>query len=148
MTISRIYLDLCALKRSYDDRTQARIRLEREAVKVILQRVHDGGLEACNSSALEEENEQNPLAERRERTAELLRRFRPYVSYGPEIESGALRLEALGFGAYDAVHLASAHHGKAAVFVTCDDGLMRRWRRYGSPFPMRALNPVDFARES
>ena len=35
----RIYLDNCALNRPFDDRSQERIRLETEAIIVILSRV-------------------------------------------------------------------------------------------------------------
>ena len=47
----RVYLDVCALSRPFDDQTQARIRLETEAVELILSRVRQEDLQLIVSAA-------------------------------------------------------------------------------------------------
>ena len=55
-----VYLDLCCLKRPFDDQRQARIALESTAVLAILQAVADGRVNAVRSLAHELENDRNP----------------------------------------------------------------------------------------
>lgn len=45
----RIYLDVCALCRPFDDQTQIRIRLETGAVQLILSHVRSGDLALITS---------------------------------------------------------------------------------------------------
>ncbi len=51
----RIYLDSCSLQRPLDDQTQARIRVETEAVLAILAATQAGDIVLLNSEALEYE---------------------------------------------------------------------------------------------
>ncbi len=48
----RIYLDACCLNRPFDDQTQARIRLEAEAVLIILTQCQMGDWEWIGSDRL------------------------------------------------------------------------------------------------
>lgn len=49
----RIYLDACCLNRPFDDQTQDRIRLEAEAVLLILAHIEAGDWDMIGSEALE-----------------------------------------------------------------------------------------------
>ena len=60
----RLYLDVCCLQQPFDDQTQPRIRLEAEAIKLILDRVEDGQFEWLTSEVVDYEIAQNPDAER------------------------------------------------------------------------------------
>ena len=62
----RVYLDMCCLKRPFDDQSQPRIHLESEAVLAILS-AHAELVEFVHSSALDLENNQNPLPTRADR---------------------------------------------------------------------------------
>lgn len=42
----------------------------------------------------------------------------------------AAKLQDLGFSRFDALHLACAEHAEVDVFLTTDDGLLSRARRY------------------
>ena len=53
-------------------------------------------------------------------------------------------LEALGFGDFDALHLACAERGGAEVFLTTDDKLLRRAERHAGQLRVRAVNPVNW----
>ena len=49
----RIYLDVCCLNRPFDDQSQARVRLEGQAVLAILDRVSEGKWEWVSSDAVD-----------------------------------------------------------------------------------------------
>jgi predicted nucleic acid-binding protein len=57
----------------------------------------------------------------------------------------ARELVRLGFKAADAVHLAAAEAGRAGVFLTCDDRLYRRGRRYRQR--LQVANPLEWMKE-
>jgi hypothetical protein len=59
----------------------------------------------------------------------------------------AEELEALGFGDFDALHLACAERGGAAVFLTTDDRLLRRASRHAGEMHLRVMNPVSWLSE-
>jgi len=48
----KIYIDTCCLQRPLDDQSQARIRVETEALFAVLASVHAGHFQLLNSSAL------------------------------------------------------------------------------------------------
>ena len=62
----KLYLDVCCLKRPFDDQTQPRIRMETEAVLSLLA---EGAVQftLVRSVAHDLENDQNPLPWRAER---------------------------------------------------------------------------------
>jgi hypothetical protein len=59
-----VYLDACCLNRPFDDQTQDRIRLESEAVLLIIGHVHRGDWRWTGSEVLSFEVKRNPDAER------------------------------------------------------------------------------------
>ena len=63
----KIYLDACCLNRPFDDQRQPRIRLEAEAISLILQKLHQREWEWIGSEVLVYELEQTVAVERRER---------------------------------------------------------------------------------
>ena len=64
-----------------------------------------------------------------------------------QIVERAKGLEAVGYGAFDALHLASAEAGEVSVLLTTDDRFIKRAaRRVGSP-RVRVVNPVEWLRE-
>jgi len=68
----RIYLDVCCLNRPFDDQSQDRIRLESEAVKLVLDLVGKGRHTWVSSEAVEYEVSRHPSEARRERLTMLL----------------------------------------------------------------------------
>ena len=53
--VLRIYLDGCSLQRPFDDQRQARIRLEAEAIKILIARAENGELEWLTSEVVDYE---------------------------------------------------------------------------------------------
>jgi predicted nucleic acid-binding protein len=59
----------------------------------------------------------------------------------------AEELTELGFPLADAVHLAAARHFAVDVFLTVDDRLLRRARRFAGRLAVRVIDPVTLIRE-
>jgi len=122
----KIYLDMCALKRPFDDQTQGRILIETTAVIRILDAATTGVLTLCNSAALVAENQRNPNVQRRERVNALLAAVGSPAPATPEVFARADDLAREGFRDMDALHLTFAKHLKADYFATVDDELLAR----------------------
>ena len=63
------------------------------------------------------------------------------------LESRARAVEGMGFGAFDALHLASAERARAHVFLTTDDKLLRRASRLHGQLRVRVANPLAWLNE-
>ena len=143
----KIYLDCCVLNRPFDDQSQERIRLETEAIILLLARLERKEWVWLGSQALEIEIDKAPDAEQRSR----LRRVNEFV--GSMIEIGkrelerASELQNLGFVAFDAIHLACAESGKADVLLTTDDRLLKLAKKQAKKLRVKVENPLDWMKE-
>lgn len=108
---------------------QARIRLETEAKVLIQQKIEEAECGLIWSSALDFECSSNPFDERRHAIMQWRRRAVCMVMSNAEVTAKAHQLVEQGLGVYDAFHAASAIAGKADVFVTTDDRLLKRLRK-------------------
>ncbi len=144
MTKMRIlYLDVCTLCRPFDDQYQLRIRLETDAVLLILRYIEKGLYRATVSPVHMEEVAAIKATEERLAIEELLRRF---DTSNPDFDIGMARtrvemLCAAGFGIADAAHVAFAEQ-TANFFITCDDKLLKRCKK--SDLSILACNPIEF----
>ena len=59
----------------------------------------------------------------------------------------ASELKAIGFGAYDALHLACAEHSNADDFLTTDDKLLRLSHECSSMLKVKVDNPLMWLKE-
>ncbi len=145
--MTKIYLDNCVLNRPFDDQSQERVRLETEAILLILSRIERKEWTWIGSQALEIEIRQAPDAEQRSR----LRRVTEFVSLTIEIGEQELKragkLQDLGFVGFDAVHLACAESGKTDVFLTTDDRLLRLAKKFAKRLDVKVENPLDWMKE-
>ena len=69
------------------------------------------------------------------------------VDVGDAMTARARELMAAGFGAFDALHLASAESGGVDVFLTTDDRLLRTARRVAKRLLVRVENPLTWLGE-
>jgi predicted nucleic acid-binding protein len=143
----KIYLDVCCLNRPFDDQTQDRIHLESEAVVLILKHVRSGNWEWISSEAVDYEVGQTPNVERRHRVESLIRYAGGTIVIEKSIVKRASEFKAIGFGAYDALHLACAEHSNADVFLTTDDKLLRLSRQCSSMLKVKVDNPLIWLKE-
>lgn len=100
-----------------------------------------------SSTVLNLEVRRNPDPERR-RDAESLLVFANEI-FAPSNSTADLakRIQELGIGPFDALHVAIADESGADVFLTTDDDLLRRCRRNRGMLRVRVENPVSWVRE-
>lgn len=145
--VMRVYLDMCCLKRPFDDQAQPRIRLESEAVLALIS-APAGTFAFLRGAALDLENNQNPLAQRAAKVGQWLQTL-PLLDL-PEADAQARTAELirLGFKNFDAFHIACAELGAAAVFCSCDERLLATAARHAAALKVRVVNPLVLAQEA
>jgi len=143
----RIYFDVCCLNRPFDDQRQDRIRLEAEAVLLILGRCEAGTWQWLSSAVVEEEVNNTPSPERRARVRNMLSGAHRTVALTDAAIARAQELKAVGFRTYDALHLACAEHATVDVFLTTDDRVLRIATRHTAHLQVRVANPLEWLLE-
>jgi predicted nucleic acid-binding protein len=143
----KIYLDNCVLNRPFDDLSQERIRLEAEAVILILSRLERKEWTWLGSQVLEIEIERTPNPARRSHLQRVAEHIGQSIQIGKKEEQRARALAEMGFISFDAVHLACAESGRADVFLTTDDHLLRLAKRYAKQLQVKVENPLDWIKE-
>ena len=142
------YLDLCCLNRPFDEQHQPRVRLETEAVLGLIQLSILGELRWVTSDALELESSQNPDTDRRGEVDLLLRTATTRVAVGLQERERGRDLQALGFKAFDALHIACAERASVDALLTTDDRLWRRAQRETGKLAVRVENPAKWYPEA
>lgn len=140
-----VYLDICALKRPFDDARSERIRREAEAVARIFEKVESGSIQLVVSPAHRFENDRNPREDRRLATALWLQKADRSVDATPDTDERARVLSGLGFGPLDALHLALAEKAEARWFVTTDDRLLKRAHERRDQIQVAVVRPDQLA---
>ena len=143
----KIYLDACCLNRPFDDQSQPRVRLETEAISLILGKLYQHEWDWVGSEMLLYEVGQNPDLENRQRVLSFASLAHQVVEMSDKILRRAEELEESGFDSYDAVHLASAEHAKADVFLTTDDQILKVSKRKKNVLSFTVENPVKWLEE-
>jgi predicted nucleic acid-binding protein len=138
----RVYLDICAFNRPFDDQAHIRIRLEAEAKLYIQGRIKASEVELVWSYILDIENDQNPFKEKRLAVG----RWRKYaavdIGESTAVLDKANQLVAIGIRPKDALHVACAIAGKADYFMTTDDKLLKR---LSGETQTKAIGPIELA---
>jgi predicted nucleic acid-binding protein len=125
-----VYIDVCALSRPFDDQTFLRIRLETEAVNLILSKIKEGQLRLAVSPVHFAEIRAIPDVLERLELLSIIERY----GILPDIDKAGARKRAeeligKGFGPADAAHLS---FGEAcnAKFITCDAKFLKKCAKY------------------
>ena len=142
-----IYLDVCCLNRPFDDQRQERIRLEAEAVLLILGRCETGAWQWVSSAVVEEEVNNTPSRERRSRARNMLSGAYRTVALADTAIARAQELKVMGFRTYDALHLACAEQATVDVLLTTDDRVLRIATRRTAQLKVRVANPLEWLLE-
>jgi predicted nucleic acid-binding protein len=145
VAMTRIYLDVSCLNRPFDDQSQPRVRLESEAVTMILESIDAGRWEQVSSRIAEIELNAMIDPVRRRRVLQLLPQHRMELT--PDVFGRARELTALGLKAADAVHVAAAESLPVEVLLTCDDRLLKRCVRLADQIHVRVANPLTWLEE-
>jgi len=145
--MTKIYFDTCCLNRPFDDQTQARVRLEAEAVLAILARIENGEWTWVGSEVLMDEIEQTPDIQKLSR-AKLLSGFvQENIEIGEKEEQRAKELQNEGFQVFDALHIACAESAEADVFLSTDDRLLKLAKHISRQLHVRVENPLLWVEE-
>ena len=145
----RVYFDSCCVCRPYDDQERSRIKCETTAIMQIISHCRNGELQWVNSTVLRFEINKISDLNKRSVVNSLLKSM-PYVTRISVNTAEVLRgkqLESLGFKDRDALHLACAESGKADVFLTTDNKVIRRAKRLGSRLRVQVDNPDTWLRK-
>jgi len=142
-----IYLDVCCFNRPFDDQTQERVRLESEAVLLILGCCQRGEWQLMGSEAIALEINQTHDSERRSQLQALaaLATLQVTVDESIQIRAGLLVQQRLR--TFDALHLACAEANGATVFLTTDDRLVRWAGRQSDMLQVKVANPANWLLE-
>ena len=140
----RIYLDVCCLNRPFDQQSQARIRLETEAILEIINYCQAGTWTLVTSKILSAEVSQTPNKERIENVKKILLIAKIKVLSGDWLKERVFQLQKLGFASYDAAHVASAERASSDIFLTTDDRLLRKSQNYAQLLKVKVNNPLQW----
>ena len=130
MSVQSIYLDVCILCRPFDDQQQVRIRLETEALELILAYIRQGdGPQLVSSPVHTIELNAIRDAEEKQYLLLLLDQLGTKIEFDlPAIRKRAEALTAAGMGVADAAHVAFAEFAQAD-FISVDDRLLKKCRQ-------------------
>jgi predicted nucleic acid-binding protein len=142
----RVYLDICALKRPFDDQTQPRVRLEADAVLELLAAPSER-LTFVHGAAQDLENAQTPVVWRAARVVDWLAAVPRVEADAEDLTRRTQELMTLGLRNFDAFHVACAEFGNADVFATTDDRLLALAKEHTAAIRVRLVDVVALTRE-
>lgn len=140
----KIYLDVCCLNRPFDDQQQEKIRLEAEAVALVIRRFRRRGWVWLSSPAVRYEIERTPDFQRRALLIAMVAEASEEVPLSSEVVVHARKLKEEGFHRLDALHLSFGILGKADVFLSTDERLIKKARKSLLQLPFPVVNPVSW----
>lgn len=144
----RIYLDACCVNRPFDDQTQQRVRIESEAIRLILEACGQGSHRWVTSEVVEDELRRTPDAQRRSMALDLLRFADEHLMITPQAIALARGYVTQGIGPVDALHLALAEAGACDMLLTTDDDFVRRARSVRPAPNVNVDNPARWVMEN
>ena len=142
----KIYLDVCSWYRPFDDQSQSRIRIEAEAVQIILEMSDLGQIEISISDIIVYENSGTKDLVKMHNVRQLLKSCKDYIPYDQNIQKRAFELSRDGFTPLDALHLASAEAGGVDYVITTDDKFQKKYDQLRDPINVKVMNPIDFVK--
>ena len=141
----KIYLDNCCLNRPFDDQTNLRIRLESEAIKMIIFLCEQKRWQLISSKIVEFEIENTPDERRRKELEVINGLASSVVDINEIISSRAKEFENVGLQAFDALHLACSEN-RADVILTVDDKFMKSSLKI-QDLNIKVCNPLKWLEE-
>ncbi|HCC37797.1 MAG TPA: PIN domain protein [Treponema sp.] len=138
----RVYLDICAFNRPFDDQNQLKIKLETEAKLFIQQGIVTGIYELVWSYILEYENNQNRFDDRRNSIIEWKTIARIHCGETDEIIKYAESLRAKNIRTKDALHIACSVCTRSDYLITTDKQLYNLKLN-----DIKIINPLIFLNE-
>lgn len=138
----RVYLDVCAIQRPFDDQRQLRVRLEAEAVLGMLAACAAGEVDLVASDVHYAETARNPYLNRRDFALEVLGLASGVIPVSEAVATRAAEYAGSGIPDLDALHLASAVAAGTDYFCTADDLLLKKGRSANTG-RTRVVSPLE-----
>ena len=143
----KIYLDTCCLSRLNDNPTHTQIQQEAAAVETILDYFFIGQWFWIGSEVLVFEVNNTQDQSKRLQIQSRLNYVHQNVLVNSREILRAKYLDSLGFKQADALHLACAESSNVDVFLTTDNGILRRAERFSSQLQVSVENPYEWLQE-
>ena len=143
----KIYLDTCCLSRLNDNPTHTQIQQEAVAVETILDYFFIGQWFWIGSEVLVFEVNNTQDQSKRLQIQSRLNYVHQNILVNSREILRAKYLDSLGFKQADALHLACAENSNVDVFLTTDNGILRRAERFSSQLQVSVENPYEWLQE-
>lgn len=138
----RIYMDVCALNRPFDDMNNFRIKMEAQAIIFLIQRIIKGTYILCNSDIIEYEWSQIPMFEKMSLVKRVLDLSKEKIIINFNITELAKEFEDANIKPLDALHLASSIIGECDCLISTDDKFLKKTKKYIDK--IKTFNPLEF----
>lgn len=141
-----IYLDNCCYNRPFDDRSNIKNYLEREAVLLVMQMAYEGNYQIIGSEVLEKEISMIVNEEKRRNVKALYdSMIKDIIKIDDSIVKKAKEIaEQSSIKAFDSLHLASAET-KADILLTTDIKFIKAANKLKTK--IKVQNPISFTLE-
>jgi predicted nucleic acid-binding protein len=126
----KLYFDLCVYNRPFDYQGQERVALETSAFIYLLEKVEKGAHALIVSEALLYENKKSLDKQRKATVASYFSLAHEFVGADFSDMERVNVLKELGFLDIDALHIALAEKARSDYFVTCDDDILKLYKRH------------------
>ncbi len=143
----KIYLDNCCYNRLFDDRSNIKNYLEREAILIIMQKAYESEDEIIGSDVLDIEISKIANPEKRGNVEGV---YRALISKVQELNKGIEDrakeiMQISNIKAFDSLHLASAEAG-ADILLTTDMKFLRNCQKIFCRIDVK--NPIEYVMEA
>jgi predicted nucleic acid-binding protein len=139
----KLYLDICVYNRPFDYQGQERVALETSAFIYIIEKVEKSIYSISCSEALVYENDKSLDEERKDRISSYFNLAEDFVKIENADILRAHFLNNLGFSDMDALHIALAEKGNSDYFVTCDDDIIKLYKRNVDQVKVKIVSIIE-----
>ena len=140
----KLYLDLCVYNRPFDFQGYDRIALESNAFIYLLEKIENKNYSLVVSDALFYENNKNPNDQKKKQIFSYFKLAKENIKIDNFDIKRAKELIKLGFNEMDALHIAVAEKSKTDYFITCDDKIVKLYRKHNNLIRTKISNILEF----
>ncbi|MCX7726016.1 MAG: hypothetical protein N2053_04115 [Chitinispirillaceae bacterium] len=137
----KLYLDNCCFNRPFDDQYQKKIYLETEAKLYIQKRIIEGYYDFVWSFMLDYENSANPDIEAKMLIQKWEKICKETILLSNDLLVASKKINEMGFGIKDSIHIACALVAKCNYFLTVDKRILKKKNKIND---LIIINPIDF----
>jgi predicted nucleic acid-binding protein len=119
------------------------VALETSAFIYLLEKIEKGSHVLITSEALIYENNKSTDEQRKVRVASYFNLAREFVRADFADKERVYVLKELGFPDIDALHIASAEKSRADYFVTCDDDIIKLYKRHKDLIKVNIISLIE-----